>query len=240
MSNPKLLLLDEPSLGLSPILTREVGSIIERIADEGVSILLIEQNANVALKLASKGYVLETGKIALGGDTKQLQNNDHVKAAYLGLSLTEETPVVTVPEREATDRGTPDRPSPGRWQDRGPQGRWQDRGPQGRWQGKEAPERGVQDEPLQDKEPPERETQDRRVPERESLDRRTEERRTPEREPPTRWTEERQTLEREPPARWTEERRAAERERPERWGRDREAPSRVVKKTFVPMVRNRT
>lgn len=85
MSNPKLLLLDEPSLGLSPILTREVASIIERIADGGFSILLIEQNASLALKLASKGYVLETGRIALEGDTKQLQDNEHVKKAYLGL-----------------------------------------------------------------------------------------------------------------------------------------------------------
>jgi len=85
MSNPKLLLLDEPSLGLSPILTQEVASIIERITDEGVPILLIEQNASLALKLASKGYVLETGRIALEGDTKQLQDNEHVKKAYLGL-----------------------------------------------------------------------------------------------------------------------------------------------------------
>jgi branched-chain amino acid transport system ATP-binding protein len=225
MSNPKLLLLDEPSLGLSPILTREVGSIIERIADEGVSILLIEQNANVALKLASKGYVLETGRIALRGDTKQLQNNDHVKAAYLGISPTEGAPAAGVPDREATNRGAPDRPSPERWQDRGPQGRWQDRGPQARWQGKEAPERVVQDELVQDKEPAEREAKDRRVPERESLDRRTEDRRTPEREPP---------------ARWAEERRVAEREPPDRWGKNREGPSRIVKKTFVPPVRNMT
>ena len=85
MANPKLLLLDEPSLGLSPILTLEVASIIKRIADEGFSILLIEQNASLALKLASKGYVLETGRIALEGDAKQLQDNEHVRKAYLGL-----------------------------------------------------------------------------------------------------------------------------------------------------------
>jgi len=85
MANPKLLLLDEPSLGLSPILTQEVASIIKRIADEGFSILLIEQNASLALKLASKGYVLETGRIALEGDAKQLQDNEHVRKAYLGL-----------------------------------------------------------------------------------------------------------------------------------------------------------
>ncbi len=88
MSAPKLLLLDEPSLGLSPILTREVGSIIKKIADEGVSILLIEQNANLAFQLARKCYVLETGRIALEGSSKELQNNQHVKAAYLGVSCT--------------------------------------------------------------------------------------------------------------------------------------------------------
>jgi len=88
MCAPKLLLLDEPSLGLSPILTREVGSIIKKIADEGVSILLIEQNANLAFQLAKKCYVLETGKIALEGSSKELQNNQHVKAAYLGITCT--------------------------------------------------------------------------------------------------------------------------------------------------------
>jgi branched-chain amino acid transport system ATP-binding protein len=85
MSNPKLLLLDEPSLGLSPVLTEVVASIIKRIADEGFPILLIEQNANLALKLASKGYVLEVGRIVLEGDAKQLQDNEHVRKAYLGL-----------------------------------------------------------------------------------------------------------------------------------------------------------
>jgi branched-chain amino acid transport system ATP-binding protein len=85
MANPKFLLLDEPSLGLSPILTQEVASIIKRIADEGLSILLIEQNASLALKLASKGYVLETGRIALEGDANQLRDNEHVRKAYLGI-----------------------------------------------------------------------------------------------------------------------------------------------------------
>lgn len=85
MSNPKFLLLDEPSLGLSPILTQEVASIIKQITDEGVSILLIEQNASLALQIANKAYVLETGRIALEGDAKQLQDNEHVKKAYLGL-----------------------------------------------------------------------------------------------------------------------------------------------------------
>jgi branched-chain amino acid transport system ATP-binding protein len=85
MADPKLLLLDEPSLGLSPLLTQEVGFIIQRVAKEGVSILLIEQNANMALELATNGYVLETGRIALKGDSNFLRDNEHVKKAYLGL-----------------------------------------------------------------------------------------------------------------------------------------------------------
>ena len=85
MSNPKLILLDEPSLGLSPVMTSEVGLIIKQIADEGFSILLIEENATLALSLASKGYVMETGSITLEGDTKQLRDNEHVKKAYLGI-----------------------------------------------------------------------------------------------------------------------------------------------------------
>ncbi|MFH0915726.1 MAG: ABC transporter ATP-binding protein [bacterium] len=89
MSNPKLLLLDEPSLGLSPIVTQEVAEIIARIATEGVSMLLIEQNASLALKIASQGYVMETGTIALHGDAKGLQDNEHVRRAYLGLATSE-------------------------------------------------------------------------------------------------------------------------------------------------------
>ena len=88
MGSPRLLLLDEPSLGLSPILTREVGVIIKRIADEGMTILLIEQNANLALQLAHQCYVLETGSITLEGTSKELQDNEHVRAAYLGISCT--------------------------------------------------------------------------------------------------------------------------------------------------------
>ncbi len=86
MSKPKLLLLDEPSLGLSPLLTQEVGKIIRRIADTGVSILLIEQNASLALSLSQKCYVLETGVIAIEGDSAELRNDPHVKAAYMGIS----------------------------------------------------------------------------------------------------------------------------------------------------------
>lgn len=85
MSNPKLLLLDEPSLGLSPILTQEVATIIKQIADEGVCILLVEQNASLALKLSNKGYVMETGRVVLEGDSNQLKENEHVRKAYLGL-----------------------------------------------------------------------------------------------------------------------------------------------------------
>ena len=85
MSAPKILLLDEPSLGLSPLLTREVGAIIRQIAIEGVTILLIEQNASLALNLAKQCYVLETGKVVLEGESCELQSNRHVKAAYLGV-----------------------------------------------------------------------------------------------------------------------------------------------------------
>jgi branched-chain amino acid transport system ATP-binding protein len=85
MCRPKLLLLDEPSLGLSPIVSQEVAEIISRIADDGVSILLIEQNAAMALKIAKKGYVMERGVIALEGSSEELQDNEYVRQAYLGL-----------------------------------------------------------------------------------------------------------------------------------------------------------
>jgi len=85
MCSPKLLLLDEPSLGLSPIVTQEVAEIVARIASDGVSILLIEQNASMALKIAKKGYVMERGAIALEGSGEELQGNDYVRQAYLGL-----------------------------------------------------------------------------------------------------------------------------------------------------------
>ena len=84
MADPKLMLMDEPSLGLSPLLVREIAKIITEIHAEGVSIILVEQNAVMALKLADKGYVLETGKIAIEGTGKELLDNPHVKAAYLG------------------------------------------------------------------------------------------------------------------------------------------------------------
>ena len=84
MNSPKLLLLDEPTLGLSPLMVKEVANIIADINQNGVSILLVEQNARLALKLANRGYVLETGSIALFGDSDKLLNDEHVKEAYLG------------------------------------------------------------------------------------------------------------------------------------------------------------
>jgi branched-chain amino acid transport system ATP-binding protein len=85
MSEPRLLLLDEPSLGLAPMLVREVLSIIEELHHTGMTVLLVEQNARAALKISDKGYVLETGRIALSGDSRDLLNNEKVKEAYLGL-----------------------------------------------------------------------------------------------------------------------------------------------------------
>lgn len=84
MAMPSLLLLDEPSLGLAPLVVKEIASIIKDINHRGVSIILVEQNANLALRLANIGYVLETGYIALQGDARELLTNDHVKRAYLG------------------------------------------------------------------------------------------------------------------------------------------------------------
>ncbi len=84
MSSPKLLLLDEPSAGLSPIMVQEIGKIIADINKDGTSILLVEQNASLALKLAHRGYVLETGTIVLHGMAQELLYSDHVKRAYLG------------------------------------------------------------------------------------------------------------------------------------------------------------
>lgn len=84
MSKPKLLLLDEPSMGLSPILVDEVFDVIKEIHKQGTTILLVEQNAEKALRIADKAYVLETGKITLSGSGKELRNNDLVIKAYLG------------------------------------------------------------------------------------------------------------------------------------------------------------
>ena len=84
MSRPKLLLLDEPSLGLAPVIVREIFAIIENLRTTGVTILLVEQNANLALQIANRGYVLEAGCITLAGAASELINDERVKKAYLG------------------------------------------------------------------------------------------------------------------------------------------------------------
>lgn len=84
MSRPKMLVLDEPSMGLSPVMVQEMARIIRDIVDRGVSVVLVEQNAELALKLARYAYVLETGSIALEGPAHELHDNEHVKRAYLG------------------------------------------------------------------------------------------------------------------------------------------------------------
>lgn len=84
MSNPKLLLLDEPSLGLAPIIVSKIFKTIKEINKEGVTVLLVEQNARAALKLSNRGYVLENGMIALEGKGNDLLNNEKVRKAYLG------------------------------------------------------------------------------------------------------------------------------------------------------------
>ena len=84
MANPRLLLLDEPSLGLAPMMVAEIAKIITDIRQRGLTIILVEQNAYMALKIADKGYVLETGSIVLADDSKELLYNEHVKKAYLG------------------------------------------------------------------------------------------------------------------------------------------------------------
>ncbi len=84
MSKPRLMLLDEPSMGLSPILVEEIFSMITQISKSGTTILLVEQNANMALSIADRAYVLETGHIVKAGDAKALLNDEDVKKAYLG------------------------------------------------------------------------------------------------------------------------------------------------------------
>ena len=84
MSRPRLLLLDEPSMGLAPLLIREIFSIIVDINKAGTTVLLVEQNANMALSIAHRAYVLETGRITLSGDAKELAASEEVRKAYLG------------------------------------------------------------------------------------------------------------------------------------------------------------
>jgi len=84
MSRPKLLLLDEPSLGLAPQIVREIFSIIRKLNESGVTILLVEQNANLALETANRGYVLEAGRLTIAGEAGDLLKDERVKQAYLG------------------------------------------------------------------------------------------------------------------------------------------------------------
>ncbi|MBA1278243.1 ATP-binding cassette domain-containing protein [Pseudomonas stutzeri] len=84
MSKPKLLLLDEPSLGLAPIIIQQIFEIIEQLREDGVTVFLVEQNANQALKLADRGYVLENGRIVMQGSGEELLSNPKVRDAYLG------------------------------------------------------------------------------------------------------------------------------------------------------------
>ena len=84
MARPKLLLLDEPSMGLAPIFVERIFEIIVEINKQGTPVLLVEQNALMALDVADRGYVLETGTIALAGDAKELRENEQVRKTYLG------------------------------------------------------------------------------------------------------------------------------------------------------------
>ena len=84
MSRPKLLLLDEPSMGLAPLFVQEIFKVIRRLNDQGTTILLVEQNARAALKIARYGYVLETGTVALEGPSHELLADDKIRHAYLG------------------------------------------------------------------------------------------------------------------------------------------------------------
>jgi len=85
MSDPRILLMDEPSMGLAPVVVEEIATIIEEISAQGMTVVLVEQNAELALELADYAYVLETGNLALEGPAKELHDNDHIRAAYLGL-----------------------------------------------------------------------------------------------------------------------------------------------------------
>ena len=84
MSHPKTILMDEPSMGLSPKLVKEIFSIIRKLHEQGITILLVEQNAKMALSIADRAYVLETGRITMEGDARELLNNEQVRKAYLG------------------------------------------------------------------------------------------------------------------------------------------------------------
>jgi|GEM_PF-41281 len=241
MCRPKLLLLDEPSLGLSPLLTIEVGSIIKRIAEEGVSILLIEQNANLALQLSRKCYVMETGTIVIEGTGEELQNNEHVRAAYLGL-----TPTEAPPERFRVEAGAPweaGEEMPERWTERMPpdierhRGRMMER-PESRPEEVPGPE-------LESARPAAEPVSAFRwleEPEPRRLERQLMEAR-PSAGAPSQWLKEfepgeRWSPEEEPPDRWgwTATEPAAGKGLEERAG-FQGGPARVVKKSFVPRLR---
>ncbi|HTJ26067.1 MAG TPA: ABC transporter ATP-binding protein [Candidatus Limnocylindria bacterium] len=87
MARPRLLLLDEPSLGLAPLIVKDVMATIARIANSGTTILLVEQNAHLALQIAQRAYVLETGRVALSGDARTLITNEEMRRAYLGSAV---------------------------------------------------------------------------------------------------------------------------------------------------------
>ena len=87
MSRPKILLLDEPSTGLAPLIIKEIYSVIEQIKQEGKTILLVEQNAKLALKVSDRAYVLETGKVVLSGTSPELAQSQDIQRAYLGSSV---------------------------------------------------------------------------------------------------------------------------------------------------------
>jgi branched-chain amino acid transport system ATP-binding protein len=85
MSHPRVLLLDEPSMGLAPVLVEQIFEIIKEINEQGMTVLLVEQNALLALAIAHRGYVIQTGKIVLEDEAKALSENETVKKAYLGI-----------------------------------------------------------------------------------------------------------------------------------------------------------
>ena len=85
MSSPSLLLLDEPTMGLSPVMVLKLFEIIKKIREEGTTILLVEQNAKIAIKLCDRGYVMDNGEITLSGSSLELENNEQIKEAYLGV-----------------------------------------------------------------------------------------------------------------------------------------------------------
>ena len=86
MARPRLLLLDEPSMGLAPVVVEQIFDTIDEINREGMTVLLVEQNATIALKFAQYGYVMENGRIVLDGDAKTIADNEDIKEFYLGLS----------------------------------------------------------------------------------------------------------------------------------------------------------